>query len=82
MFSLVFLGLLSCSVNFVWTATPYKDCGSELGTILDFEITNCTVAPCKFIKNHTYAMNLTFQAKAPSKTASIKLYGKTLTITS
>jgi hypothetical protein len=82
MFSLVFLGLLSCSVNLVWTATPYKDCGSELGTIQQFELTNCTVAPCKFLKNHTYAMNLTFQAKAPSRTASIKVYGKILTIAS
>jgi hypothetical protein len=82
MFSLVFLGLLCCSVNLVWTATPYKDCGSELGTVQGFEVTNCTAAPCKFIKGNTYAMNLTFQAKAPTKTASIKLYGKKLTINS
>lgn len=76
MFSLFLLGLLSCSLNLVWSATPYKDCGSELGTIQAFQLTDCTTPPCKFIKGHTYGMNLTFQAKAPSKTATVSLHGK------
>ncbi|UJR15689.1 hypothetical protein I4U23_002623 [Adineta vaga] len=75
MFSLFFVGLLFCSLSFVWSATPYKDCGSDLATIQAFEVTDCTAAPCKLIKGHTYSMNLTLQAKAPSKTASVSIHG-------
>jgi hypothetical protein len=76
MFSLFSLVLLCYSLNFAWTATPFKDCGSELGTIQSFNVTDCTTAPCKFLKGHTYGMNLTFQAKAPSKTATVSIHGK------
>ena len=40
MFTLFILTILSCSINFIWTATPFKDCGSELGTIQSFQVTN------------------------------------------
>ncbi len=76
MLTLFILTILSCSINSIWTATPYKDCGSELATIQAFEVSGCTVLPCKFMKGNTYAMNLTFQAKAPSKTASVSVHGK------
>ncbi|CAF0905105.1 unnamed protein product [Adineta ricciae] len=62
-------------VNFVRSATPYKDCGSALATVQAFEVTDCAAAPCKFIKGHTYAMNLTFQAKEASKSATVTLHG-------
>jgi hypothetical protein len=76
MFSLFGLVVLSYSLTFVWTATPYKDCGSEAAAIQSFDVTGCTTAPCKFVKGNTYAMNLTFQAKAPSKSASVSMHGK------
>jgi len=76
MFKLFVLTILSCSINFIWTATPFKDCGSELGTIQSFQVTGCDTAPCKFVKGNTYAMNFTFQAKASSKTASVAIHGK------
>jgi Niemann-Pick C2 protein len=76
MLALSFLVLLSCSVNLIWTATPYKDCGSELGTIQAFDVTGCTTAPCKFSKGTTYTMNLTIKASAPSKSASVRIYGR------
>ncbi|CAF3974951.1 unnamed protein product [Adineta steineri] len=75
MFLLVILGLLCCSSGLVWSATPYKDCGSPSGTIQAFVVTDCTTVPCKFIKGHTYSMNLTVQAKTPSATASVALHG-------
>ena len=76
MFSIVLVVLSLCSLNsVVHSATPYKDCGSELGTITSFDVTGCTAAPCKFSKGSTYAMNLTFQAKATSKTASVSIHG-------
>jgi len=76
MLALFILTVLSCSINSIWTATPYKDCGSELGTAQAFQVTGCNAAPCKFVKGNTYSMNLTFQAKAPSKTATVILHGK------
>ena len=76
MFSLFGLVVLSYSLTFVWTATPYKDCGSESGAIQSFDVTGCTTAPCKFLKGNTYAMNLTFQAKVPSKSVSVSIHGK------
>ena len=75
MFAWFVVSLLFCSVNLVWSATPYKDCGSTLATIQAFEVTDCTAAPCKLIKGHTYAMNLTFQAKEPSKSATLAIHG-------
>jgi hypothetical protein len=77
MFSLITIGLFLCCLN-SWTnaATPYKDCGSESGMIQAFEVTDCTAAPCKFMKGNTYAMNLTFQAKAPSNTATVTIFGR------
>ena len=75
MFAWFVVSLLFCSVNFVWSATPYKDCGSALATVQAFEVTDCAAAPCKFIKGHTYAMNLTFQAKEASKSATVSLHG-------
>jgi hypothetical protein len=76
MLTLFILTILSCSINSIWTATPFKDCGSELGTIQNFQVTGCDAAPCKFIKGNTYAMNLTFLAKAASKSATVSLHGK------
>ena len=73
---LFIIALLCSSLDSIWTETPFKDCGSELGTIQSFEVTNCTTPPCVFIKGRTYAMNLTFQAKAPSKSATVKAFGK------
>ena len=73
----VSLLVLCFFVTFASAGTPYKDCGSELGVIQAFDVTGCTTAPCKFIKGTTYAMNLTFQAKAPSATASVSIHGKT-----
>jgi hypothetical protein len=78
MLTLFTLVILSCSCNFIWTATPFKDCGSELGTILLFEVTGCPTVPCKFVRGNAYAMNLTFQAKAPSKGATVSIHGKRL----
>lgn len=75
MLVLFIFAILSCSINSIWTATPFKDCGSEAGTIKDFEVTGCTAAPCKLVKGQTYSMNLTFQAKAPSKTATVSIHG-------
>jgi hypothetical protein len=76
MFSLLGFVLLSSSLNFVWTATQYEDCGSALGTIQSFDVTDCTTTPCKFIKGEAYTINIKFQAKAASKTATLTLYGK------
>jgi hypothetical protein len=76
MLTLFILTILSCSINSVWSLTPFKDCGSELGTIQVFQVTGCDAAPCKFIKGNSYAMNLTFLAKAASKTASVSIHGK------
>jgi hypothetical protein len=76
MLALFILTVLSCSINSIWTATPFKDCGSELGVIQAFQVTGCTAAPCKLVKGNTYSMNLTFQAKAASKTASVAIHGK------
>ncbi|CAF0925012.1 unnamed protein product [Rotaria sordida] len=75
MLKLFILIALSCSINSIWADTPFKDCGSELGTIQSFTVTDCPTAPCKFEKGKTYAMNLTFTAKAPSKTASVSIHG-------
>ncbi len=75
MLTLFILAVLSCSINSIWTATPFKDCGSELGTIQAFQVSGCDAAPCKFLKNHSYSMNLTFQAKAPSKAVTVTLHG-------
>ncbi|CAF2372502.1 unnamed protein product [Rotaria sp. Silwood2] len=71
-FLLIFL---SCSLNFVWTATPYTACESELGTIKTFDVTGCTTVPCKFLKGKTYTMNLTFQSQASSITAKVSIHG-------
>lgn len=76
MLTLLILTVLSCSIHSSLTATPFKDCGSELGIINAFQVTNCDAAPCKFMKGQTYAMNLTFQAKAPAKSATLILHGK------
>jgi len=76
MLTLFIITILSCSINSIWTATPFKDCGSELGTVQLFQVTGCDAAPCKLIKGKTYAANLTFTAKAASKTATISLHGK------
>ncbi|CAF3665491.1 unnamed protein product [Rotaria socialis] len=75
MLKLFVLVALTCSINSIWAGTPFKDCGSELATIQEFEVTDCPTAPCKFIKGKTYAMNLTLTAKAPSKTATVTLHG-------
>jgi hypothetical protein len=76
MLTLFIVTILSCSINSIWTATPFKDCGSELATIQSFDVSGCTTVPCKFSKGKTYSMNLTFQAKAPSKSASVSIHGK------
>ena len=76
MFTFPVVLLFVCTISSVWMATPYKDCGSEAGTVQSFDVTGCTAAPCKFIKGHNYTMSLTTQAKAPSKTATIKMYGQ------
>lgn len=68
--------VLLYSINSIWTATPFKDCGSELATVQSFQVTDCDAAPCKLVKGKTYSMNLTFTAKAPSDTASVALHGK------
>ncbi|CAF4494742.1 unnamed protein product, partial [Rotaria sp. Silwood2] len=75
MLTLFILIVFSCSINSLWAGTPFKDCGSKLGVIEAFEVTDCPTAPCKFIKGKTYAMNLTFTAHAPSKTASVSIHG-------
>lgn len=76
MLLLVAVFILSCSTNSLLAATPYKDCGSESGTIQMFQVTDCDVAPCKLARGKTYAMNLTMQAKAPSATATVAIYGE------
>lgn len=76
MLTLFILTVLSCSIHSSWTATPFKDCGSELGVIVAFHVTDCDAVPCQLIKGHTYAMNLTFQAKAATKSATLLLHGK------
>lgn len=77
MFSYTFIALALCSFNvLVLTDTPFKDCGSALGVIKGFQVTNCDSAPCKFIKGNTYSMNLTFQANAPSKSGTVIIHGK------
>ncbi|CAF1172731.1 unnamed protein product [Rotaria sordida] len=75
MFSFFLLILLFCSINFVSTATPYRVCQSELGTIKTFDVTGCTTAPCKFVKGNTYTMSITFQSKASSITAKVSIHG-------
>ncbi|UJR30937.1 hypothetical protein I4U23_018449 [Adineta vaga] len=72
---LFLLAAFLCSINSIWTATPYKDCGSTAGTIQSFDVTGCTTAPCKFAKGHNYTMNLGFQSKSASKTASVSIHG-------
>ncbi|CAF0792011.1 unnamed protein product [Adineta steineri] len=69
------LTVLFCSICSIWTATPFKDCGSVLGTIKSFDVTGCTTVPCKFAKGQTYTMNLEFQSNATSKTASVHIHG-------
>lgn len=76
MFSLYLLALLSCSLNFAWTATPYKNCDSKLGTIQAFDVTGCSAGPCKFVKGNTYTMQLTFQSTAASQAAKVSIHGK------
>ena len=77
MLSIALVVVSLCSLHpLVQSATPYKDCGSELGTVQLFEVTGCTTAPCKFSKGNTYSMNLTFLAKATSKSASVSIHGK------
>jgi len=76
MLTIFILTILSCSINSIWTATPFKDCGSELSTVQAFQVSGCDAAPCKFSKGQTYSMNLTFQATTPSKTASVSIHGK------
>jgi len=75
MSTLFILTVLFCSINSIWTTTPTKDCGSELGIVKDFQVTGCDAAPCKFVKGNTYAMNLTFVAKAPSTSATVSIHG-------
>ena len=82
MFALFILAVLSCSIHSSWAVTPFKDCGSDLGVIVAFQVTNCDAVPCQLIKGQTYAMNLTFQAKAPSKSATLILHGKSIESTS
>ena len=74
--ALIILAVLSCSIHSSWTATPFKDCRSELGVVVAFQVNDCNASPCRLIKGHTYAMNLTFQAKAASKAITLTLYGK------
>jgi len=70
------VSLIFCSVvNNPASSTDFKDCGSELGTIQSFDVTDCPKLPCQFVKGNTYGMNLTFQAKAPSATATISIHG-------
>jgi hypothetical protein len=73
--SLLAAVLLVCSMSSVLLATPYKDCGSELGVLQAFDVSGCTTLPCKFIKGNNYSMNLTFQAKAPSTSATVHIHG-------
>ena len=75
MFAFAVILILSCGINSIMSATPYKDCGSELGTIQSFDVSGCTSAPCKLVKGQTYSMNLTLLAKTASKSASVKLFG-------
>ncbi|CAF0850234.1 unnamed protein product [Rotaria sp. Silwood1] len=75
MISFFLLTLLFCSLNFVWTTTPYKVCESKSGTIKTFDVTGCTTAPCKFVKGKTYTMNLTFQSEDSSITAKVSIHG-------
>jgi len=76
MLTLFILVILSCSINSIWTATPFRDCGSEQGTVQGFSVSGCTTAPCKFTKGNTYSMNLTFHTKGASATASLSVHGK------
>lgn len=62
-------------IKFVWSATPYKACKSDLGNIQGFDVTGCTTAPCIFTKGNTYAMNLTFQSTAPSDSVHVSIHG-------
>ncbi|CAF2086594.1 unnamed protein product [Rotaria magnacalcarata] len=75
MYSICILVLLSCSFNNVWAATPYQACDSAFGTIQTFDVTGCTTSPCKFTKGNSYAMNLTFQSKAPSNSVKVSIHG-------
>ena len=76
MFSYILIGFVFAAFQaVVHSATPYKDCGSGAGTIQAFQVTNCDKAPCVFVKGNTYAMNLTFQAKAASKASTVSIHG-------
>ena len=66
---------LLCLAGYTWSATPFKDCGSEAGTIQEFQVTDCNAAPCVLKKGNTYSMNLTFQAKAPSSKVQVSIHG-------
>ncbi|CAF0743016.1 unnamed protein product [Didymodactylos carnosus] len=63
--------MLSKSVS----ATQFKDCGSEVGIIQAFDVKDCPTIPCIFHKGNTYAMNMTFQAKAASASATVVVHG-------
>lgn len=77
MFTYLLIGVAFVTLHtLVHCGAPYKDCGSSAGTIQGFDVTDCTAAPCRFIKGKTYAMNLTFAAKTASKSASVSIYGR------
>lgn len=77
MFSYILIGFVFAAFHAaVHCATPYKDCGSGAGTIQSFQVTDCNAAPCVFVKGNSYAMNLTFQAKAASKASTVSIHGE------